>query len=135
MIAAPPGTMVTATGYGRSDSLLVTVRPATIPTAEPNTASLSQCRLAGRREMATYDENTYAGIAYFQWRCRSRAVANANVSAACPDGKDVLPLPSGRSRRTVYFIVCVSASDIASASIRSMPRCDTFGWSLIRPTA
>ena len=32
--------------------------------------------------MATYDENTYAGIEYFQLRCRSSAVANANVSAA-----------------------------------------------------
>src|SRR5712671_5969353 len=135
MIAMPPGTAVTATGNGRSASWLVTVRPAIIPTAEPNTASLSQCRFAGRREMAVYDENTYAGIEYFQLRWRSSAVAKANVSAAWPDGNDVLPLPSGRSRLEVYFNVCVSASDIASASIRSMPRCDTFGWSLMRPTA
>src|SRR5204863_7694129 len=66
MIAAPPGRMVTATGYGRSASWLVTVRPAMMPTAEPNTASLSQWRFAGRRERATYDEKTYAGIEYFQ---------------------------------------------------------------------
>lgn len=51
--ATPPGMMVTATGYGRSDSWLVTVRPAMMPTAEPNTASLSQWRFAGRRERAT----------------------------------------------------------------------------------
>ena len=53
MTASPPGMTVTATGYGRSDSWLVTVRPAMMPTAEPNTASLSQWRFAGRREMAT----------------------------------------------------------------------------------
>src|SRR3954447_22246460 len=105
MTAMPPRTAVTATGYGRSASWLVTVRPAMMPTAEPNTVSLSQCRFAGRREMATYDENTYAGIEYFQWRCRSSAVANANVSAAWPDGNEVLPLPSGRSRLVVYFKV------------------------------
>src|SRR4051812_290051 len=98
MIAAPPGMMVTATGYGRSASWLVTVRPAMMPTAEPKTASLSQCRFAGRREMATYDEKMYAGTEYFQLRCRSSAVAKANVSAAWPDGNELLPLPSGRSR-------------------------------------
>src|SRR5262245_56537650 len=135
MIATPPGTAATATGYGRSSSWLVTVRPAMMPTAEPKTASLSQWRFAGKREMATYEEKMYAGTEYFQLRCRSSAVANANVSAACPDGNEFLPLPSGRSRLVVYFNVCVRASDIASASIRSMPRCDTFGWSLIRPTA
>src|SRR5262245_16212988 len=98
-----------------------------MPTAEPNTASLSQWRFAGSREIATYDEKMYAGTEYFQLRCRSSAVANANVSAACPDGKEFLPLPSGRSRLVVYFTVCVSASDIARASIKSMPRWDTFG--------
>src|SRR5262245_52973627 len=112
MIAIPPGTAVTAIGYGRSDSWLVTVRPAMIPTAEPNTASLSQWRFAGRREMATYDEKMYAGTEYFQSRCRSSAVAKANVSAAWPDGKEFLLLPSGRSRLVVYFNPCVSASDI-----------------------
>src|SRR5204862_8189304 len=88
MIAAPPGMMVTATGYGRSASWLVTVRPAMMPTAEPNTASLSQWRFAGRRERATYDEKTYAGIEYFQFRCRSSAVAKANVSAPRPEGNE-----------------------------------------------
>src|SRR3982750_1710601 len=105
MMAMPPGTAVTATGNGRSASWLATVRPAMMPTAEPKTASLSQCRFAGKREMATYDENTYAGTEYFQLRCRSSAVANANVSAAWPGGNDVLPLPSGRSRLVVYFNV------------------------------
>src|SRR4051794_21880343 len=92
MIAAPPGMMVTATGYGRSASWLVTVRPAMMPTAEPNTASLSQWRFAGRRERATYDEKTYAGIEYLQCRCRSSAVAKANVSAAWPEGNEFLLL-------------------------------------------
>ena len=92
MIAMPPGTAVTATENGRSASWLVTVRPAMMPTAEPNTASLSQWRFAGRRETATYDENTYAGIEYFQLRCRSSAVANANVSAACPEGNEFGPV-------------------------------------------
>src|SRR5262249_60843044 len=82
MMAFPPGPAVTATGYGRSASWLVTVRPAMMPTVEPNTASLSQCRFAGRREMATYEENPYPGIEYFQLGCRSSAVATANVSAA-----------------------------------------------------
>jgi hypothetical protein len=27
-----------------------------IPTADPKTASLSQCRFAGKREIATYDD-------------------------------------------------------------------------------
>src|ERR1700704_1052021 len=105
MTAMPPGTAGTATVNGRSASWLVPVRPAMMPTADPKTASLSQCRFAGRREMATYDENTYAGIEYFQLRCRSSAVANANVLAAWPDGNAFLPLPSGRSRLVVYFNV------------------------------
>jgi len=84
-----------------------------IPTADPNTASLSQWRFAGNREIATYDEKMYAGTAPFHPRCRSSAVANANVSAACPEGNEFLPLPSGRSRRVVYLSVCVNISLIA----------------------
>ena len=53
---------LTATGNGDA-SRLVTVRPAIIPTAAPNTVSLNQWRFAGNREIATYDANPYAGAA------------------------------------------------------------------------
>src|SRR5215510_12931004 len=112
-MATPPGREMTATGNGCA-SWLVTVRPAMMPTADPNTASLSQCRFAGTRDIATYDEKTYAGTAYRQPRWRSSAVANANVSAAWPDGNEFLPLPSGRSRFVAYFNVCVRTSEMAS---------------------
>ena len=52
MMAAPPGTDMTAKGNGCA-SRLVTVRPAMIPTDAPKTASLSQWRFAGNRETAT----------------------------------------------------------------------------------
>src|SRR5262245_36177285 len=53
-MATPPGT---ASGtIGKSRPWRVTVRPAMMPTADPNTASLNQCRFAGRREIATYEE-------------------------------------------------------------------------------
>ena len=52
MMAAPPGTDMTATGNGCA-SRLVTVRPAMIPTDAPKTASLSQWRFAGSLETAT----------------------------------------------------------------------------------
>src|SRR5215470_18043140 len=123
-----------ATGKGCA-SLLVTVRPAMIPVDAPKTTSLSQWRFAGRREIATYEANAYAGTENFQFRCRSSAVAKANVSAAWPDGNDVGPLPSGRSRRVVYFNVSVRPSAIASDWIRSIPTCDTFGRSFARPYA
>jgi hypothetical protein len=44
----------TTTGNGCA-SWLVTVRPAMMPTAEPNTTSLNQWRFAGKRDVATYD--------------------------------------------------------------------------------
>src|SRR5262245_2289920 len=66
MIAAPPGTAVTATGNSRP--WRVTVRPEIIPTVEPNTTSLSQCLLSGRRDTATYDAKMYAGTAPFHPR-------------------------------------------------------------------
>ena len=43
----------------------------------------------------------------------SRAVANANVSAAWPEGNEFAPLRSGRSRLVVYFNACVRASAMA----------------------
>src|SRR6185369_12002304 len=66
MMAAPPGTETATTGNGFP--CRVTVRPAMMPTLEPNTASLSQWRFAGSREIATYDEKMYAGTAPFQPR-------------------------------------------------------------------
>jgi hypothetical protein len=50
-IIAPPGTVMRVTGYSRP--WRVTVRPAMMPTDAPNTASLSQWRFAGSREIAT----------------------------------------------------------------------------------
>src|SRR5947199_4820956 len=103
MITMPRGTAVTATGNGRSASWLVTVRPAMMPTVEPKTASLSQCRFAGRREMATYDENRYAGIEYLQLRCRSSVVAKANVSEEWPEGSEYLRVPAGLRLLVAYL--------------------------------
>src|SRR4029079_8124895 len=88
--SAPPGTAETVTGNSRP--WRVTVRPAMMPTADPKTASLNQWRFAGTREIATYDEKMYAGTAPFHPRCRSSAVAKANVSAAWPDGNEFLLL-------------------------------------------
>ena len=54
--AAPRGMYITVTGNWCA-SWLVIVRPAIMPTAAPKTASLNQWRLAGNRDMATYDAN------------------------------------------------------------------------------
>ena len=54
--ATPPGTPSGTTRNSRP--CRVTVRPAMMPAADPNTASLNQWRFAGSREIATQDETS-----------------------------------------------------------------------------
>ena len=62
-------------------------------------------------------------------------MAPANVIAAWPDGNDRLSLPSGRLRCVANLIGSTSISVIACARSKSMPKCETFGWSKMRPYA
>src|SRR6476469_8084565 len=100
--ATPPGTG-TGVIVHTFRPCSVTVRPPIAPTADPNTTSLSQCRLSCSRDAATYDAIVYPSTEYRQPRCRSMTVAVANVIDACPEGNECELLPSGRSRCVAYL--------------------------------
>src|SRR5690242_6692374 len=103
----PPGTGIGA-NVQKLRPCSVTVRPLIVPTAAPNTTSLSQCTLSCRREDAMYAANVYPSTLIFQPRCRSITVAVANVTDECPDGNDRLSEALGLSRCTACFSASVS---------------------------
>src|SRR6187397_2079999 len=95
-----------------------------MPSADPNSTSLTKWRLSVRRLIDTYPAIANIGqlARYPKWRSRTEAVAN--VSDACPEG-NAQHSPVGRSRRTACLIPSVRACETRFARIRSKPRWET----------
>jgi len=97
--------------------------PPAVP-ASPRRVSVWHATLSRNKRNLTLDLRHPEG--------RQREAADANVVAACPDGKEYC-VPSGRVRPAAVLIAPVNVCVTICARIRSAPMRATAGFAVTRP--